>query len=197
MADNSINITLQVDGMDCSNCALSITKNLEKKGMKNVYVDFATGEATFILSDKSKLASAIDSIHQLGYKVTDNRFGSQTTGLSRLEKRFYFTLPFSVVLFFSHMIFKPDFFLNQPYTQLILCLPVFIIGILQFGKSAWGSLKLYVPNMDVLVFIGSSAAFIYSLLGIYIYNGMHLHNYLFFETTATIITLVLLGNVLE
>ena len=52
--------------------------------------------------------------------------------------------------------------------------------------------------MDVLITIGSSAAFIYSTYGWYLYNGTELaHKFLFFETSATIITLVLLGNVLE
>lgn len=199
MAESSTNITLQVEGMDCANCALGITKNLQKKGLENVYVDFATGEATFLLNDKSKLQSIIDSINGLGYKVVDSKYREENAGkLSALDKRFYFTLPFTIILFFSHMVFSHDFILNNPYIQLLLCLPVFIIGIMQFGKSAWGSLKTGVPNMDVLIFIGSSAAFFYSLAGIYMYHGTHeVHNYLFFETASTIISLVLLGNVLE
>lgn len=196
MAPQSEHITLKVEGMDCSNCALSITKNLEKKGMKDVYVDFATGEATFFLSEKNKLQTAIDSVTELGYKVTDSK-SAENTGLSRIEKRFYFTLPFTVILFFSHMLFSHHFFLNNPYWQLLICLPVFIVGIIQFGKSAWGSVKTGVPNMDVLIFIGSTSAFIYSISGMLLYNNAEVHNYLFFETTATIITLVLLGNVLE
>lgn len=199
MAENSTNITLHVEGMDCSNCALGITKNLQKKGLENVHVDFATGEATFSLQDKSQLPSIIDSINGLGYKVVDSNYLEENEGKrSTIEKRFYFTLPFTIILFFSHMIFPHDFVLNKPYIQLLICIPVFIIGLMQFGKSAWGSLKTGVPNMDVLIFIGSSAAFFYSLAGMWMYQGTHeVHNYLFFETTATIISLVLLGNVLE
>jgi len=78
--------------------------------------------------------------------------------------------------------------------QLLLCLPVFLVGCLHFGKSAFNSLKGGVPNMDVLIFVGSSAAFIYSLVGTIENLGEH---YQFYETSATIITLVLLGNVLE
>ena len=52
--------------------------------------------------------------------------------------------------------------------------------------------------MDVLIFIGSSAAFFYSIYGWVIFGEtLEVYNYLFFETAATIITLVLLGNVLE
>lgn len=184
--------------MDCANCAVGITKSLQKSGMENVHVDFATGEATFHLQNKNKLSSAIKEIQSLGYKVIDSKVKLENEGkLSSIEKRFYFTLPFTIVLFFSHMIFSHDFVLNKPLVQLLICTPVFIIGILQFGKSALGSVRIGVPNMDVLIFIGSTAAFIYSIIGMYTYDTHQAHNYLFFETTATIITLVLLGNVLE
>ncbi len=199
MAENSTNITLHVEGMDCTSCALGITKSLQKKGAENVYVDFASGEANFLLKDKSKLQSMIDSITDLGYKVVDSKYREENEGkMSAVEKRFYFTLPFTIILFFGHMLLSHDFILNQPFVQLTLCLPVFIIGLMQFGKSAWGSLKSGVPNMDVLIFIGSASAFIYSIIGMWMHYGTHeIHNYMFFETTSTIITLVLLGNVFE
>jgi len=192
------NITLHIEGMDCANCASGITKSLQKNGMENVHVDFATGEAVFYIKNKSTLQSAIKGIQSLGYKVIDSKLKEENEGkMSSIEKRFYFTLPFTIVLFFSHMIFSHEFVLNQPFVQLTLCLPVFTIGLMQFGKSAFGSVKIGIPNMDVLIFIGSSAAFIYSIIGMYLYDAHETHNYLFFETTATIITLVLLGNVLE
>src|SRR6185437_13732382 len=61
-------------------------------------------------------------------------------------------------------------------------------------KSAWNSVKGGVPNMDVLIFVGSSAAFIYSVIGTI--KGLG-ELYQFYETCATIITLVLLGNLFE
>jgi Cu+-exporting ATPase len=199
MASGSNHITLLVEGMDCANCALGITKDLQKKGLQDVHVNFATGEASFILDDKTKLNDVIEGIHSIGYKVVDSKTREENEGkLSLVEKYFYFTLPFTVPLFFSHMIFGHEFFLNKPFVQLFLCLPVFVIGIIQFGKSAFNSLRTGVPNMDVLIFIGSSSAFIYSIIGIFLYgNSPAVHDYLFFETTATIITLVLLGNVFE
>lgn len=198
MTDKSTNITLLVEGMDCTACALGITKSLQKKGAENVHVDFATGEAAFFIDDKKQLPVMVKSITDLGYKVVDSNYLEANKGkLTSIEKRFYFTLPFTVVLFFGHMLFSHDFILNNAYVQLALCLPVFIIGIMQFGKSAWGSVKAGVPNMDVLVFIGSTAAFIYSIVGMLMYQAHDVHNYLFFETTASIITLVLLGNVIE
>ncbi len=198
MSDKSTHITLNVQGMDCSNCALGITKTLEKQGLSNVNVSFSTGEASFELSNDVKLQKAIESIESLGYQVVDAKSSLTDTHLSKIEKRFYFTLIFTVPLFFSHMIFGHDFILNNSYVQLLMCTPVFVVGFLQFGKSSFNSIKSGVLNMDVLVFIGSSSAFFYSIMGMILFQGSHeVHNYMFFETTATIITLVLLGNVFE
>jgi Cu+-exporting ATPase len=84
--------------------------------------------------------------------------------------------------------------LMNPWVQLGLCLPVFIVGMDYFGRSAIKSLRNGIPNMNVLVALGATAAFVYSLLGAV--NGWGA-DYLFFETTATIITLVFLGNYME
>jgi Cu+-exporting ATPase len=92
------------------------------------------------------------------------------------------------------MFIKAPIFHN-PYFQLILCLPVFIVGCLHFGKSALGGIRSGIANMDVLIMLGSSAAFFYSLVLTFINDQQHTS--LFYETTATIITLVLLGNLIE
>lgn len=195
MSQKPENVILKVEGMDCTNCALGITRTLEKKGFKNVYTNFSTGEVTFesIQSDK-EIPLAKQAIQQLGYTVVSEEKQGNFTAV---EKKFAFTLPFTIPLLL-HMFLPHEHWLNNPLIQIILCIPVFVVGILHFGKSAFNSLKAGVSNMDVLIFIGSNAAFFYSLAGTIMYYGTHqVHNYLFFETTATIITLVLLGNVLE
>src|SRR5690606_4684180 len=111
---------------------------------------------------------------------------------NKIENRFYFSLVFAIPLF-SHM-FLPFHWLHNPINHLLLCLPVFILGFIHFGKSAFNSIKSGVPNMDVLIFIGFTSAFIYSLIGTLYNLGP---DYMFYETTAVIITLVLLGNVFE
>ncbi|MDZ4666957.1 MAG: cation-translocating P-type ATPase [bacterium] len=88
--------------------------------------------------------------------------------------------------------------LHNPLVQLFLSLPVYVLGLWFFGRSAYHSLKSGIPNMDVLIFIGAFSAFFYSVFGTYYFWNTHeIHEYLFFETGATIITLVLFGNVLE
>lgn len=197
MEEVATKITLNVEGMTCSTCALGITNNLTKMGLKEVNVNFATGEAVFIEDNSIALKSVVKNIEGLGYKVVDSK--KEAIGkreLTRVEKLFYFSLVFTVPLFL-HMIL-PFPFLHHPFVQLGLCIPVFAVGMFHFGKSAWGSLKSGIPNMDVLITIGAGSAFLYSLAGSIMYYGQpEVGNYLFFETTETIITLVLMGNVLE
>jgi P-type Cu+ transporter len=191
---------LNVEGMTCSNCALSITKTLTQKGLKNVDTNFTTGEVRFDNpKEPEKINEIVGAINSLGYKVVEEQKSNiDSKGLSIIEKKFLFSLIFTVPLFFSHMILPHHHWLNQPILQLLLCVPVFVLGVVHFGKSAWGSLKSGIPNMDVLITIGATAAFAYSVAGTIMHYGTHeIHNYIFYETSATIITLVLLGSVME
>ncbi len=185
-------IELQVSGMHCNNCALSVHKLLEKKGLQDIYVDFANDEVKFKTNKPSDTPLIIKDIEGLGYKVSEESIPIQEKFYEKVENKFYFSLIFTIPLF-SHM-FLPFHWLHNPLVQLGLCIPVYILGCIHFGKSAFNSLKNGIPNMDVLIFIGSSAAFIYSLYGTIQNLGP---DFLFYETAATIITLVLLGNVLE
>ena len=185
-------IELNVTGMHCSNCALSIHNLLEKKGLKDVYVDFANSEVKFRSPDNTLLPGLIKDIEGLGYKVQASDDFMPESIFEKVENKFLFCLIFTVPLFL-HM-FLPFHVLHDPDIQLILCLPVFILGCVHFGKSALNSVINGIPNMDVLIFIGSSAAFIYSFIGTLYNLGT---DFLFYETAATIITLVLLGNVIE
>ena len=185
-------VELNVTGMHCNNCAISVHKLLEKKGLHHIFVDFASEEVKFSTPDEAVVLGVIKDIEGLGYKVVADINNHHEPFYEKVENKFLFSLIFTVPLLL-HMVL-PWHFLHNPIVQLILCLPVFILGCLHFGKSAVSSLKGGVPNMDVLIFVGSSSAFIYSLIGTIQHLG---DNYLFYETCATIITLVLLGNVFE
>ena len=188
---------LAIQGMTCANCALGIKKHLGKKGIQQVQVNFATSEATFNKDRNYNTKDVISLINKLGYKANMITDEVESRGLSSIEKKFFFTLIFTLPLF-SHMFLPKENFLQNEFVQFFLCLPVFFVGVWHFGKSAYSSLKTGLPNMDVLILMGSSAAFFYSIYGwVLFYGTEQSHHYLFFETTATIITLVLLGNVLE
>jgi P-type Cu+ transporter len=190
----SLVVELNVEGMSCTNCSLGIKKALEKSGFENVDANFTTDEVTFETNDKDLIPVAVQKIEGLGYRVSERNDipESKKGGLSLIEKKFWFTAIFTVPLILA--MFIPIDFLHNDIFQLILTIPVFTVGFWHFGKSAFNSLRAGVTNMDVLIFLGSSAAFIYSLIGTINRLG---HEYMFYETSASIISIVLLGNMLE
>ncbi len=193
------NILWKVEGMSCTNCALTIHKYLEEKGVDNVKVNFIGGEVNFDLNDTTKKTILLKGIESLGYHVKNETIPAESKATTRWNLRFtnhgqrflfcaVFTLPLMLDMFVhSH-------FLMNPYVQLALTLPVYWVGIKFFGKSAIKSLRNGIPNMNVLIALGATAAFIYSLYGMLIGRAA---DFMFFETTAAIITLVFLGNWLE
>ncbi|MBK8703829.1 MAG: cadmium-translocating P-type ATPase [Saprospiraceae bacterium] len=187
-------IEWKVEGMDCNNCATSISRFLERKGLQDVFVNFQTGEVRFRRDDaKLSLDDARAGIHKLGYVVATGTTERRTW---TLERKLWVSAIFTAPLLLNHLLMAVGVhiaFMHNPWVQLAICLPVMAIGVWHFGVSAFKSLRGGVPNMDVLIFLGSSAAFIYSLIGAILGEA----NYIFFETAATIITLVLVGNWLE
>lgn len=185
--------------MTCANCALTIRKYLENQGNLNVKVNPIDGDVSFDMAASSNSTQLIKGIQSLGYAVADDGTGNtekvRKPWLHNHLRRFLFCLPFTAILML-HMLHQwiPMDWLMNPWVQLGLCLPVFIVGMDFFGRSAIKSLRNGIPNMNVLVALGATAAFVYSLLGAV--NGWGA-DYLFFETTATIITLVFLGNYME
>ncbi len=188
----------RVEGMDCTNCALTVRRYLEKEGAQSVKVNFVDGAVSFTLDDNSNAAHLKEGIDRLGYKVTgdiDPVNPQETPGMNAYLKYTLWCLPFTLFLLL-HMFHRALgwHWLMNPWLQLGLCIPVYFIGMQYFGRSAWKSLRNGIPNMNVLIAVGASAAFVYSLIGTLLQLG---EDYLFYETTATIITLVFFGNYLE
>lgn len=190
-------VNWKVDGMTCSNCALTVQQYLTNEGMNDVRVNLMGGEVSFDIDGKNE-QQIIKGIESLGYTVESE----ETLAPKRSKKifanhkqRFLFCLVFTIPLML-HMFDKwvHIHWLMNPWVQLGLCLPVYVVGMGFFGRSAIKSIRNRMPNMNVLVAIGATAAFVYSLTGALLNLGS---GYLFFETTASIITLVFLGNFLE
>lgn len=187
---------LQVEGMTCANCAQNISRLIEKKGGKDIHVSYSSGRVEF-LPEETDLNEIIKGINSIGYKVTATKEKKESAArANRLEWFFGISVAFTIPLL-AHM-FLPFALLHHAWFQLMMSIPVLVIGWIYFGKSAWGSLKTLEPNMDVLILLGSNMAFLYSVAGMIIHAGTdHAEKYLFFETSATIICFVLLGNLIE
>ncbi|HTI93663.1 MAG TPA: cation-translocating P-type ATPase [Puia sp.] len=203
-------INWKIEGMSCSTCALTINKYLEKKGLKNIKVSLASGDVSFDSSGGFDQQSLQKGIQDLGYTVVKEAAPGSAPVKPLLNKHlryFLFCLPFTLLLLLHMVTMYPGWMsssnswltrlidpLVRPWSQFVLCLPVFIAGMRFFGRSAFKSLLNGLPNMNVLIAIGAIAAFVYSLTGTLLGLG---HDYLFYETTASIITIVFLGYYLE
>ncbi len=197
-------IQWKVEGMDCATCALTINKYLNKEGAKEVKVNFATGDVSFENNSGLSVDKITKGLADLGYTVAGNASShdhahghshesSKTGFLKNNAQRFWFCLPFTLILMLHMIPALHHSWIMQPYVQLVLSLPVYIVGMSFFGVSAWKSIRNGMPNMNVLIAIGATAAFVYSLYGTL--TGQDA--YIFYETAATVITLVFLGNFIE
>jgi Cu+-exporting ATPase len=190
-------VNWKVEGMDCANCALSISSYLKKQGMQDVVVNPVSGDVLFDKNGKTIADEQLKKgIEDLGYTVVNTNTPSEAgskpkPSLNKYLQNLLICLPFTLVLML-HM-FHIHWLMN-PWLQLALCIPVYFMGMRFFGKSAWKSIKNGIPNMNVLIALGATAAFVYSLLGTLLNLG---EQYMFYETAATIITLIFLGNYLE
>ena len=189
-------INWKVEGMDCANCALSISSYLKKQGMQEVKVNPVSGEVLFEKNGSKVSEDALKKgISDLGYTVLagDGHDQVHKPGMNKFLRYLLVCLPFTLVLML-HMLPVHIPWLMNPWLQLALCLPVYMVGMNFFGRSALKGLVNGIPNMNVLIALGATAAFAYSLAGTIFNLG---ENYLFYETAATIITLVFFGNYLE
>jgi len=182
-----------VEGMTCSSCAEGIAKQLSKKGWQEVFVSYNDAKVEVVLHNESDDNDIRNEITKLGYTIIDK----QNLNVGKLDKvLIYFVISAILTIPLLLHMFISWHFLHLPLVQFVLSTPVVILGMLHFGKSAWGSIKVMHPNMDVLITTGALMAYVYSILGWLFFKDV-VHNYLFFETSATIITLVLLGNLIE
>ena len=190
-------VSWKVEGMSCTNCALTIDKYLSGKGLNQVKVNFIGGDISFEWDAATSKQDIAKGIEGLGYHVITGE-KSDLQKDKRVFKnhfqRFLFCMVFTSPLLLHMIPGVHIHLLMNPYVQLALTIPVFIVGMDFFGRSAIKSLFKGIPNMNVLIALGASAAFGYSLYGTLIGQAAQ---YMFYETTATILTLVFLGNWME
>lgn len=195
---NTQTFRLKINGMNCANCARSAERALNGvEGVDRASVNFALERGDVRSAGPGLSLDALqDALKSAGYEglewesVTPE---SEQEGRSRESLHLAIAIALTLPLIMP-MIFGSRFML-PPLVQLALAAPVqFIIGF-RFYKGAFLSLRSGTSNMDVLVSLGTSAAFIYSLMQIVLIRDGALH--LYFEASAVIITLVLAGKWLE
>lgn len=187
--------------MHCVNCAANITKAVYKiPGMKDVNVSFASGKALVEYDEaKTDTATIIAVIKGLGFdarvSVEADRSREDLENCEELAKMKRILL-FSIALSVPALVIGMFFMDAIPYAGYILFLlatPIQFIAGASFYRGAWGALKNKTSSMDTLVALGTSAAYFYSV-AVLLTDPM---KNLYFETSAVLITLVLLGKYLE
>ncbi len=190
-------VNWKIEGMSCTNCALTVDKFLQGKGMQQVKVNFMGGDVSFEMPTDVPKQEIAKGIEGLGYHVVTGDRSEQKKDKRVFKnhfQRFLFCAIFTIPLMLHMIPGVHIHFLMDPYVQLGLTIPVFIVGMDFFGRSAIKSLFKGIPNMNVLIALGAVAAFGYSLYGTLIGQA---EQYMFYETTTTILTLVFLGNWME
>ncbi len=206
-------VEFDLSGMTCAACANKIEKGLNKlPGVSKATVNFAleTAHVEYVPAEVS-VKDMVEKVEKLGYKAAVKK-GQEEPGEHRKKEitRQKWKLIVSAVLSFpllwamvghfsfTSFIWSPDIFMN-PWFQLALATPVqFAIGY-QFYVGAYKALRNGSANMDVLVALGTSAAYFYSLYLTFEWmnGGGHHQAEMYYETSAVLITLILLGKLFE
>ncbi len=196
--------TLSISGMHCASCATIITKALAKTpGVTNANVNFSIAKA-FVEHDSSvNETQLIKSIEAKGFKATHELDVAEekkrkSEEITAIKRKFQLSVALSLPAFLIGMFFMMDgmFFtgIEVPYAVWILFLlatPVqFYVGR-DFYRGTWAALKNKSANMDSLIALGTTASYVYSVFALF-FGGAQ-----YFEISAVLITLVLLGKFLE
>lgn len=200
-----------ITGMTCAACATRIEKGLGKiDGVASASVNLALEKATIEFNPSEvTIADIIAKVEKLGYGAHQKQEDKETEDhrekhIKDQQRKFILSSILSLPLLwtmvghfaFTSFLYVPDLLMN-PWVQLILATPVqFIIGK-QFYVGAYKALRNGSANMDVLVVMGTSAAYFYSVYQAIVTTGSHHAPHLYFETSAVLITLILLGKLFE
>ncbi len=202
--------TLKISGMSCVACAARIEKQLNKtQGVKKAVVNFATEKVSLEYdSSKVKVPDMIKTVEALGYNAESAGEVSRDREKEQREKeikRLRIELIVSVVLssplvtaMLLTLVNIDIALFHNEYFQLIVATPVqFVIGF-RFYKNAFYALKAKSANMDVLIAMGTTSAYFFSIYNAFFVPAKPgMMKELYFEAAAVIITLILLGKYLE
>ena len=212
-------LELKIDGISCQACVAKIERKLSRtEGVEKALVNISNNMADIEYDEKEIKASEIMKIiEKLGYtpkrredlKDKEEAIRAEKMLKSELTKSkiaivlslilMYISMSHMFGLPVPHIIYPVDHIFNYVAIQFIIAVIVMIIGK-RFYKVGFRQLFMLSPNMDSLVAVGTSSAFIYSLYisyKIFADNNIHLMHSLYYESAAMIIAFVMLGKYLE
>ncbi|MFO7447741.1 MAG: heavy metal translocating P-type ATPase, partial [Ignavibacteriaceae bacterium] len=219
------NITLPVEGMTCASCVARIERSLKKvDGINDVNVNLATEKVTLSFdSDKTNLQQIAGIVEDAGYKLhiekKENRQAGDTQELTeeesgkqkaykKLKNEFIFSAVITIPVMAVSMIAMTSWFMRwSPLSMEEINTLLFVASTLvmfisgkRFFSSAWKIAKHFSADMNTLVAVGTGTAYIYSSVAVLFPSLLNITNasdHLYFDTAVTIITLILMGRLLE
>ncbi|MEH2253529.1 heavy metal translocating P-type ATPase [Nostoc sp.] len=213
-------LTLKLRGMSCAACANNIEKAIRSvPGVIDCNVNFGAEQAAIkydrSLANLEKIQAAIDAAGYSSYSLQEEMLSEEDDAEKASRQALQRELSLKVVVGGVISIFLllgslpmmtglnlpliPGF-LQNPWLQLVLTTPVVFWCGGSFYQNGWKSLKRHTATMDTLIALGTSAAYLYSLFvtifpKFFIAQGLIPH--LYYEVAAIVITLILLGRLLE
>lgn len=218
------NFNLPVEGMTCASCVTRVEKIISKfDGVKNVSVNLATERVSFEVENENfNLDSVAEAVNDYGYKLkleseeklyrtlanAGSSIPEKDEYFDQVKSDFILALIFTLPLFTISMLMDYQFFKNiwpfsVDYTHkilLILTTPIIFISGKRFYQVFWTNLKHFSAEMNSLVAIGTGAAYGYSVIATLFPDVVSIHGelpHVYFETAGVIITLILMGKLLE
>lgn len=195
-----VNEIIKVGGMSCVRCSAAVENALKNvKGVVSCDVSYANGRAEVGFDDEITNRKTLEkAIKNAGYEVLVDvktaRKKEFKTNLFFFLFSLFFSLPFFLMMLL--MFVSPDsglmHILHNGYLQFAFATPIQLVAGYRFYKGAYHSLKNKSPSMDVLVALGTTVSYVYSVYSLIAEKGTF-----YFESSAMIISLVLLGKMLE
>ena len=199
-AETTERMDLPVSGMSCAACARAIENQLAATaGVASAHVNFATSTATVEFDPaRAAVRNLVDAIEELGYGVPQPVAGEDVEEQARaheyaaLQRRLWLAAAFAIPVVVLGMWPGLMHLAAMSWIQLALTAPVVFYAGAPFYKGAWTALRHRSANMNTLIALGTGAAFLYSL-AVTVRGGHEVY----YEAAAVIVTLILLGRVLE
>jgi Cu+-exporting ATPase len=193
-----------VGGMTCASCVARVEEALSSvPGVISASVNLASEKATVEYLEGAGLADMRQAVKDAGYELGPEvqALEDVTTAAQReirvLRNRFIIAAILASII--MALGFSPPF-VGKPYLLWALATPVQFWAGLRFYRGAWGALKHRTSDMNTLIAVGTSVAYFYSLIAVIfpsLFTTGILEPHLYFDTSAVIITLILLGRFLE
>ncbi|MGM9482389.1 heavy metal translocating P-type ATPase [Roseateles sp. NT4] len=188
-------VTLQVSGMSCASCVRRVEKALQAvPGVQQASVNLATEKASIQALPNVPVAALTAALDKAGYPATAVEAAAPPVPEARGGLPAWWPVALGAVLTLPLMLPMLTGLMLPGWLQLLLATPVqFVLGA-RFYRAGWSALRAGSGNMDLLVALGTSAAY---GLSVYLLDRHPGHGHLYFEASAAVITLVLLGKFLE